>query len=168
LNQKYRYIILILKRIIKLVLNTYLNTGEKNTNQWYFITEIGLRWYKQAKADLKAAEDSLNAHNFEWCCFQAQQAAEKGLKGFLYKNGYTSIITHSLKELVHEATKIEGEFSKSKSKAKTLDLYYIPTRYPNGLAGNLAPFEFYEEEDAKKCLNYAESILKIVKKFMEE
>lgn len=90
------------------------------------------------------------------------------MKGFLYKNGYTSIITHSLKELVHEATKVEREFSKSKSEAKTLDLYYIPTRYPNGLAGNLAPFEFYEEEDAKKCLNYAESILKIVKKFMEE
>ncbi|MCK4779376.1 MAG: HEPN domain-containing protein, partial [Candidatus Lokiarchaeota archaeon] len=42
----------------------------------------------------------------------------------------------------------------------------IPTRYPNGLAGNLAPFEFYEEEDAKKCISYAESILMLVKKFI--
>ncbi|MFO7794607.1 MAG: HEPN domain-containing protein [Promethearchaeia archaeon] len=131
------------------------------------ISELGYRWYKQAKADLDAAKNSLKTQNYEWSCFQAQQAAEKGIKSFLYKNGYTSILTHSLKELIREAKKIESEFSTKESEAKSLDLYYIPTRYPNGLAGNLAPFEFYEEEDAKKCLNYAESILQIVKKFME-
>lgn len=27
-------------------------------------------------------------------------------------------------------------------------MFYIPTRYSNGLAGELAPAEFYEEEDA--------------------
>lgn len=44
-------------------------------------------------------------------------------------------------------------------------MFYIPTRYPNGLAGDLAPAEFYEKEDAQKCLNSAELILKEVKKF---
>ncbi|MFO8018709.1 MAG: HEPN domain-containing protein [Promethearchaeia archaeon] len=132
------------------------------------IAEPGEKWYKQAKADLKAAKSSLSTENFEWSCFQAQQAAEKGLKAFLYKHGYTSILTHSLKELIGEAKKLKEEFSTKESEAKTLDLYYISTRYPNGLAGNLAPFEFYEKEDAQKCLNCAESILKIVKKSMEK
>ncbi|WP_438318828.1 HEPN domain-containing protein [Candidatus Caldatribacterium sp. SIUC1] len=47
--------------------------------------------------------------------------------------------------------------------AKRLDTFYIPTRYPNGLSGELAPSEFYEEEDARKCLSSVESILQTVK-----
>ena len=105
--------------------------------------------------------------NYDWSCFQSQQAAEKSLKAFLYKRGYTSIITHSLKELVMEAEKKEPSLSKIKLEGKYLDMFYIPTRYPNGLAGTLAPFEFYEEEDAKKCINYAESILMTVKKLIK-
>jgi HEPN domain-containing protein len=37
------------------------------------------RWLAQARWDLKAARDSAAAGNFEWACFQAQQAAEKAL-----------------------------------------------------------------------------------------
>ncbi len=50
--------------------------------------------------------------------------------------------------------------------ARNLDMYYIPTRYPNGLAGDLAPTEFYEREDAEKCIKSAESILKTAKIFL--
>ena len=130
------------------------------------ISKISLRWLRQAESDLNAAKNSMNSKNYDWSCFQSQQAAEKSLKAFLYNRGYTSIITHSLKELVMEAEKREHSFSKIKLEAKYLDMFYIPTRYPNGLAGNLAPFEFYEEEDAKKCIGYAESILTIVKKLI--
>ena len=41
-------------------------------------------WFSQAKFDLKAAEDSMNNENYEWSCFQAQQAAEKTLEEYLY------------------------------------------------------------------------------------
>jgi HEPN domain-containing protein len=44
-------------------------------------------------------------------------------------------------------------------------MFYIPTRYPDGLAGDLAPTEFYEKEDAQKCISSAESILNTVKTF---
>ena len=47
--------------------------------------------------------------------------------------------------------------------AKRLDTIYITSRYPNGLAGDIAPAEFYEKEDADQCLNCAESILSAVK-----
>jgi HEPN domain-containing protein len=46
-----------------------------------------------------------------------------------------------------------------------LDTFYIPTRYPNGLAGELTPSEFYCQEDAEQCLNFAESTLKIVREY---
>jgi len=126
------------------------------------------KWLTQAEEDLKAAKDSLKDEHYDWVCFQAQQSAEKALKFFLYSRGYTSIITHSLKELVRECKKLEKVFSEIASYARYLDMFYIPTRYPNGLAGDLAPAEFYEEEDAEKCINCAESILESVKKLSKK
>ncbi|MEM3018583.1 MAG: HEPN domain-containing protein [Candidatus Bathyarchaeia archaeon] len=126
------------------------------------------RWLRQAEADLKAARDSLQDSNYEWSCFQSQQAAEKALKAYLYEKGYTSIMTHLLKELVFECEKHDRVFSTVMSDAKHLDMHYISTRYPNGLGGNLTPSEFYEEEDAQRCVSCAESILKIVKQLLSE
>ena len=125
--------------------------------------KITVKWLKQSEADLKAARDSLNSQNFEWSCFQSQQSGEKALKALLYDKGYTSIITHSLKELVRECSKLDASFNKLSKVARTLDMFYIPTRYPNGLGGDLAPAEFYEREDAEQCVSSAESILDTVK-----
>lgn len=129
---------------------------------------ITAKWLKQAHADLKAAKDSLNCGNYEWGCFQSQQCGEKALKAYLYEKGYTSILTHSLKELVRECSKLDVSFNALSNDAKTLDMYYIPTRYPNGLAGELAPTEFYEWEDAERCIRSAELILNTVKILLEK
>ncbi len=126
------------------------------------------KWLKQAKADLEAAKDSLNSAHYEWACFQAQQCAEKALKAFLYDKGYVSLVTHSILELIKEASKFEKEFKELESLATYLDLVYIPSRYPNGLPGNFAPVEFYRREDAERCVSYAESILKKVEKFLKK
>jgi len=123
------------------------------------------KWLVQAEEDLKAAKDSLKSRHYDWACFQAQQSAEKALRFFLYSQGYTSIITHSIKELVRECKKSENGFSEVESYARRLDMFYIPTRYPDGLAGELAPAEFYELEDAEQCISYAELILESVKRF---
>jgi len=130
--------------------------------------KIASVWLKQSNADLKAARDSREAGNFEWACFQAQQSGEKALKAFLYEKGYTSILTHTLKQLVRECMKLERDFSEVRGDARTLDMYYIPTRYPNGLGGDLAPTEFYEEEDAETCISSARSILRRVTGFLSE
>ena len=61
--------------------------------------------------------------------------------------------------------KSENGFSEVESYARRLDMFYIPTRYPDGLAGELAPAEFYELEDAEQCISYAELILESVKRF---
>lgn len=127
---------------------------------------ITAKWLRQAEADLQAARDSLKSGHYEWSCFQAQQSAEKALKAYLYEKGYTSIMTHLLKELVRECLRLDTSFARITQEAKFLDMFYIPTRYPNGLSGELAPVEFYEEEDAKRCLSSAELILKTVKELL--
>ncbi len=124
------------------------------------------KWLRQAEADFKASTDSLQSGNYEWSCFQAQQRAEKALKAYLYERGYTSIMTHMLKELVNECLKLDNSFGEIKGAAKALDMYYIPTRYPNGLGGDLAPTEFYEKGDAEECLNSAGLILSTVKRLL--
>ncbi len=125
-----------------------------------------LRWLKQAEADFDAAHDSTESEHFEWACFQAQQAAEKALKAFLHAQGLRAIITHSTAELLIEAQKYES-FDIPLKHAKILDSYYIPTRYPNGLPGEDIPAHYYSKEDADTCINYAESILRSVKKYIK-
>lgn len=51
------------------------------------ISKISLRWLRQAESDLNAAKNSMNSKNYDWSCFQSQQAAEKCLKAFLYNRG---------------------------------------------------------------------------------
>jgi HEPN domain-containing protein len=125
--------------------------------------KIAAKWLKQAEADLEAAGGSLKGKHYEWSCFQCQQSGEKALKAFLYEKGYTSIVTHSLKELARECSRLDESFKTVATDARTLDMFYIPTRYPNGLGGDLAPVDFYEKEDAERCIRSAESILSAVK-----
>lgn len=126
------------------------------------------RWLRQAEADLRAARASHEAGSFEWACFQSQQCGEKALKAFLYDRGYTSIMSHSLTELVRECGKLMPGFQEVAEAAHLLDLFYIPTRYPNGLAGDQAPADFYTSGDADRCLSSAESILRLVTSFSNE
>jgi HEPN domain-containing protein len=124
------------------------------------------RWLRQAEKDLETAQDSGKAAHYEWACFQSQQAAEKALKAFLYSKGLRAILTHSIRELVLDCSKYESDFRDLLRQAKALDTYYIATRYPNGLVGNEIPAQYYSEEDASQCINYAGLILKTVTRFM--
>ena len=127
-----------------------------------------LRWLKQAEKDLISAKHSLNSSDYEWACFQSQQSAEKALKSFLYLKGFRKILTHSIFELIKKMGDFEVGFKRFKKEAKVLDSVYIPARYPNGIAGDLVPFEYYEREDAEECINYAGLILEEVKKFIKK
>ena len=124
------------------------------------------RWLRQAEKDLESARDSSKAGHYEWACFQSQQGAEKALKGFLYSKGLRAVLTHSIRELVLDCAEYRSDFTNLLSQAKVLDTYYISTRYPNGLVGNEIPAQYYSEEDASQCINYAGLILKTVKRFM--
>jgi HEPN domain-containing protein len=117
-------------------------------------------WFKQAKFDLDAAKSSKENKNYEWTCFQCQQSAEKALKAFLFFNRKRNIITHSIRRLVEQCGTFDKDFLDIR-KVKTLDQYYIPTRYPNGLPDEI-PHEFYTEDDAELCVEYAQMVIQLV------
>jgi len=53
----------------------------------------GLRWLGQAEADLKTCRDCLTDENYYTSAFFRQQAADKGLDGFLSSN-WNSFMNH--------------------------------------------------------------------------
>ena len=124
------------------------------------------RWMQQAVADLAAAEDSLKTRHFEWACFRGQEAAEKALKSFLYFKGRTSIISHSLVDLVREAERLDPSFAPLLGDAKHLDAFYIATRYPNGLMSADPPAKYFDQKDATRCIQSARSILTDCQRFV--
>jgi len=124
------------------------------------------RWYGQARHDLEAARASFAAGHHEWACFQAQQAAEKGLKALLLRQGKRQFLLHSIHDLLQEVRKFAPEFE-SVSEARRLDEYYIPTRYPNGLPGTVVPHDFYGEKEAQECLDLADSVLELISRTIE-
>lgn len=121
----------------------------------------GLRWLDQAEADLKTARDCLEDGNHYASAFFSQQSAEKALKGLLYSKGFRALVTHSVVDLIEEASKWEVEYKKFLDYGRELDRHYIGSRYPN-LYPSGAPYRYYTREVAERCLNYAESILKEV------
>lgn len=127
----------------------------------------GLRWLDQAEADAKTARDCIADGNYYASAFFSQQAAEKGLKGFLYSKGFRALITHSVVDLVEEVSKSQESFNKLIDIGKELDRHYIGSRYPNFYPSG-APYRYYTKEMAETCLNYATSILTEVKKYLKK
>ena len=113
------------------------------------------RWLRQAEADLAAAKHSMTSGDDEWSCFQAQQSAEKLCKAVLYDRGLTTHLTHSVKELCAAVRQLEPACPDLHEAAVGLDQVYISTRYPNGLAGEEAPADYYTREDAERCVRWA-------------
>ena len=123
-------------------------------------------WYSQARFDLEAARGSAAAGHWEWACFQAQQAAEKGSTALLLRQGKRQFLSHSIHDLLDEIQKFAPEFE-SVSEARRLNEYYIPTRYPNGLPGTVVPHDFYDEKEARECVDLAESVLELISRTID-
>ena len=127
--------------------------------------EEARRWFMQALRDLKAATDSLRTENYEWSCFQAQQAAEKAIKALLYAYGQSSW-GHSIVELLNELKRFERIEEYLYVHARELDRHYIPSRYPNVFESGY-PGMYYDEPTAKKAIEAAKTILEWVRKCLQ-
>lgn len=123
--------------------------------------EEAVRWLNQARKDLSDAEYLLEGKRNNLACFVAQQAAEKALKAYLYAQGKEEVYGHSVAELSQKALRYDDRFKEVKEKGASLDKYYIPTRYPNGLPGGI-PAEAFDHEDAQKAIERAEYVIEFV------
>ena len=93
--------------------------------------------------------------------------AGKAPKAFPFDAGEEELFTHSVKDLLGLAASIDPDLGDLKPSGK-LDMYYIPTRYPNGLAGDV-PAEFFD--DPAECAMVRElsrSIVEAMARRLEE
>jgi HEPN domain-containing protein len=119
--------------------------------------EEGMRWLLQAEQDLDDARYSFQGKRFNLACFLSQQAAEKAVKAFIYAQGEEIVLGHSVAHLLKHALRYDPDLEEI-LRARGLDKYYIPTRYPNGLPGGL-PFEAFDEADASKAIGMAARVV---------
>ena len=113
----------------------------------------------QAEKDLEHARKSADMGDFEWSCFAAQQSAEKAVKAIYLALGQEAWGHSVLKLLKELPIDVPSELIE---KAKVLDQYYIPTRYPNSFPEGI-PSEFFGEKQAKEAVSYASEILEFAR-----
>lgn len=124
--------------------------------------EDAKRWFLQALQDLDDAKFNLSGGRYNVACFLAQQSAEKVLKAYLFMKGADEVCGHSVGELCTDAKSFDEHFREIEVMCKSVDKYYIPTRYPNALPGGI-PSEAFDEEDAEKAITLAEKIINFIK-----
>lgn len=121
-------------------------------------------WIISAREDLDLAKVTLSEQQsfFPAICFHAQQSAEKALKAFLYfKKDLDIPRQHSIELLIKLCSKHDGSFLDFRDKAKDLDAYYLPTRYPDALPGT-PPSGIFNENEASDAIKIAQEILEFV------
>ena len=114
------------------------------------------RWLETARKDLDYARLAANAGFHAHACFNAHQAAEKAVKAIHYARGARMVLGHSIRQLI-ERLGIPG-LGVLLSPARQLDLYYVPTRYPNGLDEG-TPDEAFSDDQSSRALDLARDIV---------
>ncbi|ORX22565.1 DNA-binding protein [Thermoanaerobacterium sp. PSU-2] len=124
------------------------------------------QWLNYAEDDYKAANELLKAKLYNVVCFHSQQSIEKYLKAYLIYNGINPPKVHHLITLIRIINKFSDAFDEFIDDVKTVDMYYIPSRYPDAPIGSL-PDGMPNENDAKKALEIAYNIRKRIKEIIK-
>lgn len=125
-------------------------------------------WIKQAGFDLEAARLSMDHGYYEWASFQAQQSAEKALKGLLiFLDGFAPR-GHRLGGLLGLANHLDERVrTELRVSVAALEAATFVSRYPFAIpAEKVSPHEFIEKEDAEECLVEAVDIYQQVLRFV--
>lgn len=133
------------------------------------LLETWEQWLDSAREDLRLAKVLLDEqHDFyPPICFHSQQAVEKALKAFLYFHKVDEELRgHHLETLLNRCEEIDAAYGELRELIAILDQYYVPTRYPDALAGMTAS-GIYHEEEAQEAATYAERILKFIEQRMK-
>lgn len=123
-------------------------------------------WFRQGQRDLEHARRAVEAGDYEWACFAAQQGAEKAVKAVFQKVGGMAW-GHSVTALLEALPDFSPSDSEFLDAAKELDKHYIPTRYPSSHPQG-APFEYYTKSEADRAVANAEKIITFCSGFLVE
>ena len=114
------------------------------------------RWLDTARKDLDYARLAADAGFHAHACFNAHQAAEKAVKAIHYAKGARMVLGYSIRQLI-ERLEIPS-LGDLLSAARQLDLYYVPTRYPNGLDDG-TPDDAFSADQSSSAVGLARDIV---------
>ena len=120
--------------------------------------EEARRWLLAAEDDLRFARFAAGAEFFAQACFFAQQTAEKAVKAAHYAGGARAVLGHSVRGLIERLDARAPALDALLDQARDLDLYYVPTRYPNGLEEG-TPGEAFSKAQAERAIENAAAIV---------
>lgn len=118
-------------------------------------------WLRQGLRDLEHAEEARATGHHEWACFAAQQGAEKVVKALhlhLGQEAWGHVVAKLLRELPPSMPLSDDLVDR----ARVLDNFYIPARYPNSHPEG-APFEHYGPLQSTEALTHARAIADFVR-----
>lgn len=121
-------------------------------------------WLAQADHDLGQATASHRDGRHDWSCFAAHQAAEKAVKALhlaLGREAWGHVTARLLNQL---PTPPPAELI---DRARILDNYYVPARYPNGHVEGPA-FEHYGSLHSSQALDHARAVIDFVRKALAD
>ena len=113
-------------------------------------------WISRSQNDWKTAKIIYEEKGpGDTLCFHCHQAVEKYLKAYLvFKNIHFEKI-HHLWQLAKLGAKEDKDFLDFEEDFKTLDAYYIESRYP-------PETRFYPRQECKKVLDLAEKLIRFI------
>ena len=115
----------------------------------YTPEEVALR---AAREDLAYAKHAASGDFHAPACFHAQQAAEKAVKSLHYRRGARAVIGHNVRALIQSLDPPVPALERHLDAARELDLFYITSRYPNGLDSG-TPGEAFSAEQSARALD---------------
>jgi len=121
-------------------------------------------WLAQAEHDLGQATASHRDGRHDWSCFASHQAAEKAVKALhlaLGREAWGHVTARLLNQL---PTPPPAELI---DRARILDNYYVPARYPNGHVEGPA-YEHYGSLHSSQALDHARAIIDFVRKALAD
>lgn len=118
------------------------------------------RWLAFADEDLRMAQLALDERLWNQACFHSHQGAEKSRKALVAERGGSTPRTHRLTDLM---SLLGGRIQEDlENELRSLEGFYISTRYPDAVPGSL-PEGLPEEEDAREAFSAARKVSKVVR-----
>lgn len=121
------------------------------------------RWFRQAEADLKAGENEIASGrpSYEWVCFKCHQAAEKALKAAQYDYDANKTNVHNLVQNCRDLD--DSELCNFAGRLENLVGDSTHMRYPDRMCYPQIPNDVYNEQKARKALEFAQKVVERVK-----
>ena len=109
-------------------------------------------WFRVGARELKRARLLLNGGDLGGAGFNAHQAVEKYLKGYLLSRGWELRRIHDLEALLNEALTHDAAFDTFRAACLKMNQYYLEERYPFTVPSELTEGEIKESLEAAEKL----------------